>query len=92
MNKSTNKPDTDSSRISLENNGISITKETRSILSKTILSLLLAISIVVTGLSSYHLFRQFDYKTSALLTIASYFSMVLCIYALSMIKNKPALK
>lgn len=85
MNKSINKTDKDS-------NGIILNKETGGILSKTILSLLLAISIVVTGLASYHLFRESDYNASALLTLASYFSAVLCIYALSMIKNKPALK
>lgn len=92
MHKSINNPHTDSTRISNGNTGINFSKETGGILSKTILSLLLALSIVVTGLTSYHLFRQFDYNASALLTIASYFSMVLCIYALSMIKNKPALK
>ncbi|MHA4807189.1 hypothetical protein ACX0G9_03745 [Flavitalea flava] len=88
MNKSINKLNKDSNGIILNKE----TGETGGIVSKTILSLLLAISIVVTGLASYHLFRESDYNASALLTLASYFSIVLCIYALSMIKNKPAIK
>jgi hypothetical protein len=55
---------------------------------KLFISLLLLISVVVSGLTSYHLFRQWDYNASALLTIASYLSMVLSIYALTVVKDK----
>jgi len=50
---------------------------------KTLITLALLIIMVVTGLSSYHLFRSSDYNLSALLTYASYFSIVLGIYALT---------
>lgn len=50
---------------------------------KTLLTLVLLIIMVITGLSSYHLFRLSDYNFSALLTYASYFSIVLSIYALT---------
>jgi len=49
-------------------------------------------SMIATGLLSYHLFRQADYNASALFTISSYFSIVLAIYALSVMNRKPALK
>jgi hypothetical protein len=39
---------------------------------------------------SYHLFRSFDYNVSAMLTYASYFSIVLGIYALTVRRSKPA--
>ncbi|MBN8854672.1 MAG: hypothetical protein BGO55_22315 [Sphingobacteriales bacterium 50-39] len=55
---------------------------------KTLISLLLLISVVVSGLTSYHLFRQSDYNISAVLTIASYLSMVFSIYALTMHNRK----
>jgi len=57
---------------------------------KTLISILLLISVVVSGLTSYHLFRQSDYNVSAVLTITSYLSIVFCIYALSM-RNKKAM-
>ena len=50
---------------------------------KTIISILLLISMVVSGLASYHLFYSSDYNLSALLTITSYLSIVLCVYALT---------
>lgn len=51
---------------------------------KTLISILLLISVVVSGITSYHLFRQSDYNISAVLTIASYLSIVFSIYALSL--------
>ena len=51
---------------------------------KTLISLLLLISVVVSGLASYHHFRQSNYDVSAVLTITSYLSIVFSIYALSM--------
>jgi hypothetical protein len=50
---------------------------------KTLITLVLLMVMVITGLSSYHLFRASDYNFSALLTYASYFSIVLGIYALT---------
>jgi len=57
---------------------------------KAFISLLLLISVVVSGITSYHLFRQSNYDVSAVLTITSYLSIVFCIYALSM-RNKKAM-
>jgi hypothetical protein len=51
---------------------------------KAFISLLLLISVVVSGITSYHLFRQSNYDVSAVLTITSYLSIVFSIYALSM--------
>jgi hypothetical protein len=50
---------------------------------KTLITLALMILVIVTGLSSYHLFRLSDYNLSALLTISSYFSIVLAVYTLT---------
>jgi hypothetical protein len=53
-----------------------------------ILSILLLFAVIVTGLTSLHFFRLSDYNVSALLTITSYVSIVLSIYALSMRKAR----
>ncbi|HEY4206588.1 MAG TPA: hypothetical protein VGM31_07250 [Puia sp.] len=58
---------------------------------KALISLLLLTSVVISGLTSYTLFRQSDYNTSAMLTIASYLSIVFCIYAVTMRSKKPAI-
>jgi len=58
---------------------------------KTLTSILLLISVVISGLTSYHLFRQSDYNISAVLTIASYLSIVFSIYALGMGNKKQAI-
>lgn len=55
---------------------------------KTLISFVMLLSIIATGLLSYHLFRKADYNISALFTIGSYFSIVLCIYALSVMNRK----
>ena len=57
---------------------------------KTLISILLLISVVVSGLTSYHLFRQSDYNISAALTITSYLSIVFSIYVLTMHSRKHA--
>ena len=57
---------------------------------KTLITLILLISIVVSGLTSYELFRQSDYNISALLTITSYLSIVMSIYALTVYKKHVA--
>jgi hypothetical protein len=59
---------------------------------KTLISLVTLMSMIATGLLSYHLFREANYNTSALFTVSSYFSIVLGIYALSMMNRKSALK
>ena len=58
---------------------------------KTLITLLLLISMVITGLMSYHLFRLSDYNVSAVLTYASYFSIVLGIYALTVRRSGPVI-
>jgi L-asparagine transporter-like permease len=50
---------------------------------KALISILLLISVVISGVTSFNLFYQFDYNTSMILTIASYLSIVCCIYALT---------
>jgi hypothetical protein len=59
---------------------------------KTLISFVTLMSMIATGLLSYHLFRQANYNVSALFTISSYFSIVLGIYGLSMINRKAAIK
>jgi hypothetical protein len=58
---------------------------------KLLITLITLISILITGLVSYRLFRLEDYSASSLLTIASYLSIVLGVYMLSNKKQKPAL-
>jgi len=53
-----------------------------------IISFVMLISMIVTGLSSYYLFRRFEYNVSALLTITSYLSIVGGIYALTVHNKK----
>ena len=50
---------------------------------KYIIALLLVISIVVNGLTSYHLFRSEDYNISSLLIITAYASLVLSIFVVT---------
>lgn len=57
---------------------------------KIIIALITLIAIPVTGLFSYHLFRQEDYNTSSLFTIASYLSIVFSVYILS--NKRPVLQ
>jgi len=51
---------------------------------KTFISILLLISVVISGFTSFDLFYRSDYNLSALLTIGSYLSIVFCIYALTL--------
>ena len=58
---------------------------------KALISILLLISVVISGVTSFNLFYQFDYNTSMILTIASYQSIVFCIYALTAGHKKHAM-
>ncbi len=53
-------------------------------------ALIMLIAIPVTGLLSFHLFREEEYNASSLFTIASYLSIVLAVYILS--NKKTALR
>lgn len=55
---------------------------------KTLIAFVLMITMVIAGLSSFHFFRLSDYNVSALLTITSYFSIVMIIYALTVYHPK----
>jgi hypothetical protein len=55
---------------------------------KLLISILLLISVVISGMTSMSLFYQFDFNASAALTIASYLSIVFCIYALTVTNKK----
>ena len=59
---------------------------------KIILTILLLTSMAVSGITSYHLFRSTDYNLSALLTITSYLSIVMCVYALTAGNKKTFVK
>jgi len=58
---------------------------------KALILIILLISVVVSGLVSFNLFYQSDYNASAVLTIASYLSIVFSIYALTMHSKKTAI-
>jgi hypothetical protein len=58
---------------------------------KVLITLILLVSIVVNGLTSYHFFRASSYDLSSLLIIASYLSIVLGIYVVTMRKPKTAI-
>jgi len=66
-------------------------KETNINVSKLLISVLLLISVVISSVTSLHLFYQFDFNTSAVLTIASYLSIVFCIYTLTVSNKKRAI-
>ena len=55
---------------------------------KYLITLLMLTSIVVNGVTSYHLFRASSYDLSSILIIASYLSIVLGIYVVTMRKPK----
>jgi len=65
-------------------------KETNIKVSKLLISIFLLISVVISGVTSLNLFYQFDFNTSAVLTIASYLSIVFSIYALTVNSKKTA--
>ena len=58
---------------------------------KVLIVLIALISIVVNGMTSYHMFRVSNYDVSSLLIIASYLSIVLGIYVVTTHKQKPTL-
>lgn len=57
---------------------------------KYLIALIMLISIVVNGLTSYRFFKVSSYDLSSLLVIVSYLSIVLGIYALTMHRQKAA--
>jgi uncharacterized membrane protein HdeD (DUF308 family) len=59
---------------------------------KTLITFVMLIAMVATGLFSYHLFRQEAYNGSFLFIIASYLSIVLTIHVLSNTRKKTTLQ
>jgi hypothetical protein len=59
---------------------------------KTLITILTLITMVVAGITSLHFFRESQYNLSSLLIIATYFSIVLCIYAISVYKPESFIK
>jgi len=55
---------------------------------KYIIALVLLIAVVLNGLTGYHLFESSAYNLSSLMIIASYLSIVLSIFVLTMSKRK----
>jgi len=66
-------------------------KKTKMTVSNALISILLFISVVISGITSFNMFYQFDYNTSMIMTIASYLSIVFCIYALTAGHKKAAI-
>ena len=58
---------------------------------KVLIVLIALISIVVNGMTGYHMFKASNYDLSSLLIIASYLSIVLAIYVVTTHKQKPTL-
>ncbi len=59
---------------------------------KYIITLVLLIAVVVNGLTGYELFRSANYDLSSLMIIASYMSIVMSIYVLTVSKRKHRLQ
>ena len=57
---------------------------------KYVIALIMLISIAVNGLNSYRFFQASSYDLSSLLVVTTYLSIVLGIYALTVLKQKPA--
>lgn len=57
---------------------------------KILITILLLVTMVTSGLTSLHFFRATDYDLSSLLIITTYLSMVFGIYVLT-VRNKKRL-
>jgi hypothetical protein len=66
-------------------------EKTNNIVSKILITLIMLISVIVGGMTSYDFFKASSYDLSSLLIMSSYFSIVLGIYVITMRKQKPAL-
>ena len=55
---------------------------------KYIITLVLLVAVVLNGLTGYRLFEHSNYSVSSLLIIASYLSIVMSIYVLTMKRSK----
>lgn len=54
-----------------------------------LITLLLLIAVVVNGLTGYRFFRTSSYDLSSVMIIASYLSIVMSIYVLTVSRRKP---
>jgi hypothetical protein len=59
---------------------------------KYLLTLLLLIAVVLNGLTGYHFFINTNYNLSSLMIYASYLSIVMSIYVLTVSKRKSVVK
>ena len=55
---------------------------------KYVITLVLLIAVVFNGLTGYHFFQHTNYNMSSLMIIASYLSIVMSIYVLTVSKRK----
>jgi hypothetical protein len=55
---------------------------------KFLITILLLVTMVASGLTSLHFFRETDYDLSSLLVITTYLSMVFGIYMLTVYDRK----
>ncbi|HEY4108254.1 hypothetical protein [Puia sp.] len=58
---------------------------------KYLISLVLLIAVVLNGLTGYHFFTHTNYNMSSLMVLASYLSIVMSIYVLTVSKRKPVM-
>jgi len=58
------------------------------LLTKYVITLVLLIAVVLNGLTGYHFFTHSNYDMSSLMIIASYMSIVMSIYVLTVSKRK----
>jgi len=59
---------------------------------KYIITLFLIIGVVLNGITGYQFFRSSNYTMSNLLVIASYLSIVMSIYMLTVSKKRSAIE
>jgi len=57
-----------------------------------IITLVLLVAVVLNGITGYHLFRSENYDLSHLMIIASYLSIVMSIYVLTVSKRRKAME
>ena len=59
---------------------------------KYLITILLLIAVVLNGLTGYHFFINTNYNLSSLMIYASYLSIVMSIYVLTVSKRKSVVK
>ena len=61
-------------------------------ITKYALTLVLLIAVILNGLTGYHFFQHTSYNLSSLMIIASYLSIVMSIYVLTVSNRKTGME